>query len=68
MAVAAESGSASLEDAVRSAFVSGLTATMWLSAAICLLGAAIVWRYLPNSGPLAAESGDAVDVAAREHR
>ncbi len=68
LAVAAESGSAGLEDAVRSAFVSGLTATMWLSAVICLLGAAIVWRYLPNSRLVAAESGDAVDVAAPEHR
>ena len=41
-------GFASLENAV-AAFVGGLTSTMWVSAAICLLGAAMVWRYLPDS-------------------
>ena len=66
MAVAAQSGSVSLEYAVRSAFVGGLTATMWVSAAICLLGAAMVARYLPDSRAVAAESGDAVDVSARD--
>ncbi|MEP6649038.1 MAG: DHA2 family efflux MFS transporter permease subunit [Lapillicoccus sp.] len=57
MAVAAQSGSASLEYAVRSAFVSGLTATMWISAVVGLLGAAMVWRYLPDSRVLAAHDG-----------
>jgi hypothetical protein len=66
MAVAAQSGSVSLEYAVRSAFVGGLTATMWVSAAICLLGVAMVARYLPDSRAVAAESGDAVDVSARD--
>ena len=66
MAVAAQSGSVSLEYAVRSAFVGGLTSTMWVSAAICLLGAAMVWRFLPDSRAVAAESGDAVDVSARD--
>ena len=66
MSVAAQSGSASLEYAVRSAFVGGLTSTMWVSAAICLLGAAMVARYLPDSRAVAAESGDAVDVSARD--
>jgi hypothetical protein len=62
MAVAAQSGSATLEYAVRSAFVGGLTATMWVSAAICLLGAAMVWRFLPDSR-VVAESADADDDA-----
>ncbi len=66
MTVAAQSGSAALEDAVRAAFVGGLTATMWVSAAICLLGAATVWRYLPDSRVMAAESGDAIDIAAAD--
>jgi hypothetical protein len=66
MAVAEQSGSASLEYAVRSAFVGGLTSTMWVSAVICLLGAAMVWRYLPDSRAVAAESGDAVDASARD--
>jgi hypothetical protein len=39
---------------------------MWVSAAICLVGAAMVWRYLPDSRAAAAESGDAVDVSARD--
>ncbi|HEU4997733.1 MAG TPA: DHA2 family efflux MFS transporter permease subunit [Lapillicoccus sp.] len=65
MAVAAQSGSASLEYAVRSAFVGGLTATMWVSAVICLLGAAMVWRFLPDSRVVVAESADAdVDAAS----
>jgi hypothetical protein len=63
MAVAGQSGSASLEEAVRSAFVGGLTATMWVSAAVCMLGAAMVWRFLPDSRLVVAESADA-DVDA----
>lgn len=70
MAVAQQSGSASLQHAVRSAFVGGLTATMWVSAAICLLGAVMVWRFLPDGRTLAedgatAESGHADDREAR---
>lgn len=64
MAVAAQSGSSALEEAVRAAFVGGLTATMWVSAVVCLLGAAMVWRFLPDSRAVAAESGNADDVAA----
>ena len=66
MAVAAQSGSVSLEYAVRSAFVGGLTATMWVSAAICVFGAAMVWRYLPDSRAVAAVSGNAVYVSTRD--
>jgi MFS transporter, DHA2 family, multidrug resistance protein len=65
MAVAAQSGSVSLEYAVRSAFVGGLTATMWVSAAVCLAGAAMVWRFLPDSRTVAAESAYADDHGSR---
>ncbi|HWI33036.1 MAG TPA: MFS transporter [Lapillicoccus sp.] len=62
MAVAAESGSTSLEYAVRSAFVSGLTATMWVSAAICVVGAGVVWRLLPDGRAVAAHDGRPVSA------
>jgi EmrB/QacA subfamily drug resistance transporter len=57
LAVAAESGSAQLAYAVRSAFVGGLTATLWLSALVCLLGAIMVWRRLPDGRLEAAHQG-----------
>jgi len=60
--VAAQSGSASLEYAVQSAFVGGLTATMWVSAAICALGAAIVWRFLPDGRAVAAHDSGSVSA------
>ncbi|HEU4331636.1 MAG TPA: hypothetical protein VFR40_11005, partial [Lapillicoccus sp.] len=64
MAAAAQSGSSALAEAVRTAFVGGLTATMWVSAVVCVLGATMVWRFLPDGRVVAAESGDADDVAA----
>jgi hypothetical protein len=56
-----------------SAFVGGLTATMWVSAAICVLGAAMVLRFLPDgralvapdSGQLSAESAYADEPGTR---
>jgi EmrB/QacA subfamily drug resistance transporter len=73
MAVAVQSASPSLEYAVRSAFVGGLTATMWVSAAVCGLGAAMVWRRLPDGrvvaphdgGPVSAESAYADEPGTR---
>jgi MFS transporter, DHA2 family, multidrug resistance protein len=73
MVVAAQSGSASLEYAVQAAFVGGLTATMWVSSAICVLGAGMVWRFLPDgravaatdAGPASAESAYADEPGTR---
>ncbi|OFE17820.1 hypothetical protein BA895_13505 [Humibacillus sp. DSM 29435] len=48
VAGAARSGSAALERAVQSAFVGGLSATLWVSAAVCLAGACLVWVALPD--------------------
>ena len=62
MVVAAQSGSASLEYAVRSAFVRGLTATMSVSAAICVVGAGMVWRFLPDGRAVAAPDGGPVSA------
>ena len=41
-------------------------AVMTILVLACLLGVAMVARYLPDSRAVAAESGDAVDVSARD--
>ncbi len=82
--VAARSGSPTLTLAVQQAFVGGLTAVMWASAAICLLGAVVAWVALPDGRAAAAphlppdlapesagdpaESGYAADAAPPQHR
>ncbi|MDN5765038.1 MAG: MFS transporter [Humibacillus sp.] len=48
VAEAARSGATGLERIVQSAFVGGLSATLWVSAAVCLAGALIVWVALPD--------------------
>ncbi|MEO5745352.1 MAG: MFS transporter [Terracoccus sp.] len=45
---AARSGSPRLEHAVQAAFVGGLSATLWVSAAVCLAGAFIARVTLPD--------------------
>lgn len=77
VAAATHTGSLSLVAAVQAAFVSGLSATMWVSAAVCLFGALLVWSRLPDgrdlgspevaAGPLfekTAESPHAADSSA----
>lgn len=74
---AARSGSVTLEHTVQSAFVGGLSATMWVSAVVCLVGALIVWVALPDDRATSrqetavpgrpgheAQSSHALDVAA----
>lgn len=76
-AEAARSGSVSLARMVQSAFVGGLSATMWVSVGVCLGGAVVVWAALPDdraaggnasavTSPRAqeAQSTHALDVAA----
>ncbi len=77
VAEAGRSGSASLAHVVQSAFVSGLSATMWVSVGVCFVGAVVVWTALPDDraaslqqlavrGPRAqeAQSTHALDAAA----
>jgi hypothetical protein len=62
MVISAQWGSASLEYAVRSAFVGGLTTTMSVSAAVCVVGAGMVWRFLPGGRAVAAPDGGPVSA------
>lgn len=51
--VAERIGSSDLANLVHSAFVQGMSATLWVSAAVAVVGAALVWRYLPDGRALA---------------
>ncbi len=67
VAAAAHTGSPSLETAVQTAFVSGLSATMWASAAVCLIGALLVASRLPDGrvvGSLEVAAAPPVEEAA----
>lgn len=47
--VARRLGSSAMETQVQSAFVQSMTVTLWVSASVSLVGAAVVWLLLPGS-------------------
>ena len=74
LAVAHQSGSGALAHSVTSAFVQGMDAALWTSAAVALVGALVAWRLMPVVRPAEpeadalsddAESGRAEEVVDR---
>jgi hypothetical protein len=63
-------GDADLVHGVQTAFVQGMDATLWVSAAVAVVGALVMWWRLPGDPPAsrpapgadAAESGHALDA------
>jgi DHA2 family multidrug resistance protein-like MFS transporter len=52
---------------VRSAFVHGMDATLWASAAVAVLGAVAMWWLLPGDVPAPASREPATDAAESAH-
>jgi hypothetical protein len=72
--VAHQTGSGALAHSVTSAFVQGMDAALWTSAAVALVGALVAWRLMPALRPAepeaevpldGAESGRAEEVVDR---
>ncbi|TCN37921.1 hypothetical protein EV644_11055 [Kribbella orskensis] len=55
LAVAERTGSADLLDSVRDAFLTSLNTTMWVSAAIAIVGAALAAALMPKRAAKASE-------------
>ena len=71
LAVARETGSAALLDSVRSAFVHGTDAMLWVSAGVGVAGivlalAFLPWRAIPDTEPVAA-TGEGREGAESPH-
>lgn len=65
-------GSAAVVDSVRSAFVGGMSATLWISCAVAVFGAVLMLLFLPDGNRSVAEDDggdvtDGVDIAQSVH-
>jgi DHA2 family multidrug resistance protein-like MFS transporter len=65
--VAERLGDPGLVQGVQAAFVHGMDATLWVSAAVALVGAAAMWWRLPGDVPAAASREPAADAAESGH-
>jgi hypothetical protein len=71
--IAERLGDPGLTHGVQAAFVHGMDATLWVSAAVAVLGALAMWWRLPGDVPVtasrtpAADAADAADAAESEH-
>lgn len=53
-----------LAEDVRVAFLHGMSAALWVSVVVSLVGAVTVWRRLPDGRDLADRTGVPTDTAA----
>ena len=65
--VAERLGDPGLIHGVRSAFVHGMDATLWVSAVVAVVGAIAMWRLLPGDVPASASREPAADAAESAH-
>jgi len=64
--IAERLGDASLTHGVQAAFVHGMDATLWVSAAVAVLGALAMWWRLPGDVPVASRPA-AAHAAESDH-
>ncbi|MGW4770319.1 MFS transporter [Nocardia sp. NPDC004278] len=63
VAVAKSTGNAAMLEQVQSAFVSGMSAMLWVCAAICAVAVPLALRVLPRRAAAASDSAEAIPAA-----
>jgi DHA2 family multidrug resistance protein-like MFS transporter len=65
--VAHQAGSGTLSHSVATAFVSGMDASLWLSAGVALLGAVVAARWMPAREPGEPSGADVAESVSAPH-